>query len=164
MSLKALGLPAAIITAALVLDQGSKFLIQAVRADASNWSTYLAGVEITYVENSGILAGLFPGTALFVALVSPLLLVPFLLIGLKAQQYGFLGVSGLYLFIGGGIGNGIDRLLHGYVIDFIKLQSARTYIVFNLADLSVTVGLIILVGAFLEELWWASKVSTAESA
>lgn len=48
--------------------------------------------------------------------------------------------------IGGGLGNLIDRVLHGYVVDFIVL---KPFPVFNVADLGITVGLVALFGTMM---------------
>ncbi len=54
--------------------------------------------------------------------------------------------------IGGGLGNLIDRVLYGYVVDFIVL---RPLPVFNIADIGITVGLVVLFGT----MWLSSRKS-----
>ena len=52
----------------------------------------------------------------------------------------------LSLILGGAIGNVIDRLLHGHVIDFIQLHAAGWYFPsFNIADSAITVGAVLLI-------------------
>jgi signal peptidase II len=52
----------------------------------------------------------------------------------------------LALILGGAVGNVIDRVLHGYVIDFIQVHYGRAYFPsFNIADSAITVGAILLV-------------------
>jgi signal peptidase II len=52
----------------------------------------------------------------------------------------------LALILGGAIGNVIDRVLHGYVIDFIQVHYGRAYFPsFNIADSAITLGAILLV-------------------
>ena len=52
----------------------------------------------------------------------------------------------LALILGGAIGNVIDRMLHGYVIDFIQVHYGRAYFPsFNVADSAITVGAILLI-------------------
>jgi len=52
----------------------------------------------------------------------------------------------LALILGGAVGNVIDRLLHGYVVDFIQLHYADAYFPsFNVADSAITVGAILLI-------------------
>ncbi len=61
--------------------------------------------------------------------------------------------SGLALVLGGAIGNVVDRLVHGYVIDFLLFYyRAWQYPAFNVADSAITIGVILIVvdGMFLE--------------
>lgn len=52
----------------------------------------------------------------------------------------------LALIMGGAIGNVIDRLLHGYVVDFIQVHYGNAYFpTFNVADSAITVGAILLI-------------------
>lgn len=52
----------------------------------------------------------------------------------------------LALILGGAVGNVIDRLLHGYVVDFIQVHAAGWYFPsFNIADSAITVGAILLI-------------------
>ena len=54
--------------------------------------------------------------------------------------------AALTLILGGALGNVIDRLLHGYVIDFILLHwNDRYFPAFNLADMAITAGAVILI-------------------
>ena len=52
----------------------------------------------------------------------------------------------LALILGGALGNVIDRLLHGYVVDFIQVHYQRSYFPsFNVADSAITIGAILLI-------------------
>ena len=52
----------------------------------------------------------------------------------------------LALILGGAIGNVVDRLLHGYVVDFIQVHYERSYFPsFNVADSAITVGAALLI-------------------
>jgi len=54
--------------------------------------------------------------------------------------------AALALILGGAIGNVIDRLWHGYVVDFLQVHYARSYFpAFNVADSAITVGAILLI-------------------
>lgn len=58
----------------------------------------------------------------------------------------------LLLVLGGGIGNLIDRIFRGYVIDYIDVNNLLKFPVFNIADIFVVVGIaIIIIYLFLEE-------------
>jgi signal peptidase II len=60
--------------------------------------------------------------------------------------------AGLALILGGALGNVLDRIEHGYVVDFIHVHWGRAYFpAFNIADAAITVGAgLLLLDAFLE--------------
>ena len=64
---------------------------------------------------------------------------------LPAKGQGLLA-AGLSLILGGALGNVIDRVLHGYVIDFIRVHYEEHYFpAFNVADSAITIGAILIV-------------------
>ena len=96
-------------------------------------------VELRFVLNPGMAFSLLSGKQLFLiaATGAALLLVAYWLFfrsrGKKLQQ------AALILVLGGGIGNLIDRVLNGEVVDYINLLFMR-FAVFNFADICVCVG------------------------
>lgn len=65
----------------------------------------------------------------------------------------------LLLVLGGGIGNLIDRIFRGYVIDYIDVNNLLKFPIFNIADILVVIGIvIIIICLFLEETKNRSKV------
>lgn len=105
---------------------------------------------LTNVENTGAMLGFgqnFP-PILKIALfqVLPILVLLVLLIRiLRKKEMGPWLILGFALVIGGGIGNLVDRIAYGSVTDFfqIKLGFFKTGI-FNMADVSVTIGVLLL--------------------
>jgi signal peptidase II len=96
---------------------------------------------LTHVHNTGGAWGLFSNLSpLFVAMG---ILVPVLIIvfykRLMEKGIAWLIASGLIL--GGAVGNLIDRITYGYVVDFLDL---RFWPIFNVADIAITVGIGIL--------------------
>ena len=54
--------------------------------------------------------------------------------------------AGLGLIIGGALGNAIDRLAHGAVVDYLDLHAfGRHFFVFNLADAAINIGVVLLI-------------------
>ena len=65
---------------------------------------------------------------------------------LRKHGHQLLFASALSLILGGAIGNVIDRLVHGYVVDFIQVHYAQWYFpAFNVADSAITVGAFLLI-------------------
>ena len=138
--------------AALVgADQAIKFW--AVQALEPVGSTPLIPhvVELRFVLNQGMAFSLLSGKQLFLILATSaaLLLVAYWLFFRSRGKY--LQQAALILVLGGGIGNLIDRVLNGQVVDYINVLFMRLAVV-NFADICVCVGVALLVLViFLEE-------------
>ena len=125
----------------LSLDQFSKYLIRQNMSLAESIPVIKSIFHITYVENTGIAFGLFPqGQSLFVVISLIIILVIVFLERrkvLKSARERFC----LGLVLGGALGNLIDRLRFGFVIDFLDF---RVWPVFNFADSAVCIGGILM--------------------
>jgi len=72
---------------------------------------------------------------------------------LKKNQISTYGLIGLGLILAGGIGNLFDRVFRGFVVDYIDFTPLIKYPIFNLADVCVVVGCIIVgIGEFNERI------------
>jgi signal peptidase II len=68
----------------------------------------------------------------------------------KATEGGWIVATGFALILGGALGNLVDRVVHGHVIDFLLLHFGETVLfVFNLADAALTVGPVLLLLVYL---------------
>ena len=126
--------------AIILLDQLSKLLI----IDKSiNLIPNI--LSFTYTQNTGVAFGLIDNNLIFVILFN-IVILGIIIKFLKEnnENIDFVVLVSLILILSGGVGNLIDRLLRGYVVDFIKLEFIN-FPVFNLADISVTVGVLILI-------------------
>ena len=99
--------------------------------------------ELDFVKNYGAAFNIFSGNRIFLSLIS--ITISILLIYLILRKYPS-NLPDLYAYsfiLGGTFGNGIDRILRGFVIDFINLTFIN-FPVFNIADISINIGLIFL--------------------
>jgi signal peptidase II len=134
----------AIAVLILIADQFSKHIIQQAMRPGDFWSPlpFLGRLfRISYVTNTGAAFGLFPnqgGLLVVVALVVVVVIVAYYR-HLPAERW-LLHLS-LGLQLGGAIGNLLDRVRLGYVVDFIDVGF---WPVFNLADSAIVVGVAIL--------------------
>ena len=134
--------------AVIAADQALKaWVVQNIplNASAAEERALLPGiVHLTHIRNSGVAFGMFAGGRwLFVALLAAfcVLVVWALVRGkLAAPWERWLAV----LAMAGAIGNGIDRVLHGYVVDMFELEF-MDYAVFNIADIVINVCCILFV-------------------
>ena len=94
--------------------------------------------HITPTYNKGIAFGLFKDYNLYIFIsVSVITLFFILYILLMVRPKSYLFTSGLFLVLAGAVGNLIDRIIYGHVLDFIDF---RIWPVFNMADSAITIG------------------------
>lgn len=100
-------------------------------------------IKVTYLENTGAAFGVFGGKKFFLILMSIAVMIGILVIIFKNKIENKIFLLSTALVIGGGIGNLIDRVTYGYVIDYIKLSFFPS--VCNFADYCITFGIIGLI-------------------
>ena len=98
--------------------------------------------NLTYVENRGAAFGMLQNNQTIFILVAAIASI-FGLYYLHTKKVNNLGKIGILLFISGAIGNLIDRVRLGFVVDYLDFHIIWSY-VFNLADCFVVVGTILL--------------------
>lgn len=98
--------------------------------------------HLTLIHNRGAAFGILKNhTPLFIFIsILAVILISFTIQNNKSQKYSFYNIS-LTLILSGALGNLIDRLRLGYVIDFLDF---RIWPVFNVADSAITIGAILL--------------------
>lgn len=130
----------------VLIDQLSKILVHAKMNLYDSFTVIPSLLDLTYIRNEGIAFGInFPGSKIFF-IIFPILITFYLISLLKNKEFeDNTSQIALFLIIGGAIGNILDRILRGYVVDFIDfhINGAHWYI-FNVADASVTIGLLFL--------------------
>ena len=138
----------------IILDQLSKFWIRGNVAPYSDINIIADYFIITNVENSGAFLGLgsdfSPVIKSILLLALPVgVLVTVLVYIFKDTSIDKLSLIGYSSIIGGGIGNIYDRFLYGSVTDFLFIDLGGVFKtgIFNIADLSVTTGMILIVWA-----------------
>lgn len=105
-------------------------------------------LHLTYLENRGAAFGIFEGrTFWLVGVTGAVVLVLIVLLVLNKIHSPML-MWAMGLIIGGGIGNLIDRIFRGYVVDYIHLKFIH-FAIFNFADCCVVIGTALLVIYFL---------------
>lgn len=129
-----------IISIVILLDQATKFL--AVRFLQLNTPVPLIKnfLNLTLVHNRGAAFGLFQNQLFLFVFVS-LFAIGLILCNLKNKTNSIILKVSLSLILGGAIGNLIDRLRYGFVIDFLDL---RVWPVFNIADSVITIAAVVL--------------------
>jgi signal peptidase II len=130
----------AIVCSVVFLDQLSKLLALNFLQLNTPLSLIKNFLYLTLVHNRGAAFGILKNQLLLFILIS-FFTILFIFYQLKNKKSRFLSKLSLSLILAGAIGNLIDRLRFGYVIDFLDL---RFWPVFNLADSALTIGVIFL--------------------
>ena len=125
-----------------VLDQFIKFGVKSGIAENARIETFLPFLTLTNVKNFGAALGMLANGRYILIAVTLLIMIYFLYLIFKKKIRSHLFLIASSLIIGGGIGNLIDRLLLGYVVDYLSLSFFPP--VCNFADYSITAGIILL--------------------
>ena len=131
-----------IIALSIALDQISKQLVVHF-LDRGNPLEIIPGVfRFSYVENRGAAFGMLDDQRWVFMIVSTVAIAGLIVYLFKFAPKNMLLRVGLSLVIGGGIGNMIDRIAYGYVVDFLDFCAFPSIWkwVFNIADACVCVG------------------------
>ena len=102
---------------------------------------------IDLVRNYGAAFNIFSGSRIFlsfISIISTIILFYFIF----RKENKLINNYGLSFILAGSIGNGIDRILNGYVIDFIQIKFIN-FPVFNIADIVINLGVLILIISYL---------------
>ncbi|ELS32519.1 MULTISPECIES: signal peptidase II [Pseudanabaena] len=132
----------------LVLDQASKYLVVQYLKAGKSFPLIDGVVHFTYATNTGAAFSLFSGQIdwlKWVSMIVSLGLVAFGIFGKRLTRWEQVGYG---CILAGAAGNGIDRFVAGYVVDFIDIRIIR-FAIFNIADVSINVGLVCLAIAVL---------------
>ena len=143
----------------MTLDQVSKYAIR-INLELHESVTILAErLNLIYIENTGAAFGFlsnvsfpFKTTILVFAAIIALLYIAFYMVTLPSSQW--LARTGLSCILGGAMGNLIDRVRTGAVVDFIDLYWREWHFwAFNVADTAITIGVIMMI----IDLLWTEK-------
>lgn len=145
-----------VIAVLTAIDQLTKYaVIATVKVDGPK--EFLFGLfQLRYVENTGAAFSSFSdNTQLLTVFTVIILAVCLLLLMTKKLKPLFLNIC-LLLVIAGGLGNVIDRIVYGYVVDFIEPLFVN-FAVFNFADCCITVGAALIIIYEIYELFSEKK-------
>jgi len=141
-------LEATIILVVVALDQLTKLLVRAEIPVHGSVPVVPGLLNIVHVRNTGAAFGFlnaveFPYKAAVVALVATAALVGIALYAARMSSHERLARVGLALILGGAVGNLIDRLALGSVVDFVDVVIAGWHFwAFNVADSAITFGVV----------------------
>ncbi|MGX7058901.1 signal peptidase II [Vagococcus humatus] len=125
----------------VALDQWVKYWIVTHLALGETLFSDNSFLALTHIRNEGAAWSILEGKMWFFTIVTIVVIIGILyyLYQMK-HQYNFFTI-GLTLMLAGAVGNFIDRLRQGYVVDMFELQFIR-FPIFNVADIALTIGVV----------------------
>lgn len=127
----------------VALDQWTKHLAAFYLSSGKVLPVINHVIDFVYVENRGAAFGFFQNTRWFLVALTVIILIAIIVYILKNKKLDGLLMLSLTFIFAGGLGNLIDRIIKGYVVDFIRLLFVE-FPCFNVADTCVTLGGILL--------------------
>ena len=136
----------AIVFFLILADQAIKFLVVSLMELGESIPVFAGIFHITYIENPGAAFGLFANQRLVFIVAGLLVIAAACLMYRRLMSEKAIIRWGVALLLGGAVGNLIDRLRIGGVIDFLDF---RIWPVFNIADIGICVGVALLMYALI---------------
>lgn len=130
----------------IVLDQITKAAAQKQLKGGEAFSILKGVFELQYLENRGSAFGMLQGGRVFFVIMAAfvMIIIPYVYSKIPlTKRFFWLRVIAV-LYLAGAAGNAVDRVAHGYVIDFFYF-SLIDFPIFNVADIYVTVGTFLLI-------------------
>ena len=125
----------------ILSDQFTKHIIDINHTSYIN--NDLLFFSIVYVKNYGAAFNILNGSRIFLSTISTIITLFLIYFILYKKNLSNLDLFSYSFILAGTIGNGIDRITKGYVIDFINLNFID-FPVFNIADISINIGFIFI--------------------
>lgn len=128
----------------VVLDQLIKILVDKYMLFGDTIPVIGDFFHITYVQNRGIAFGIFQGKVDIISIATVIAIIGIIVYFFKNVKKSNLFERLAYIFIiSGAVGNMIDRLFRGYVVDMLDFRGIWSF-VFNIADVYINLGVILL--------------------
>ena len=125
----------------VLIDQTTKYLMFYNKKIIINKDFLL--FKLDFVKNYGAAFNIFSGNRIFLSLISILFSILLIYLIFRKNSLNSFDLYSYSFILGGTIGNGIDRIYKGFVVDFINLNIIN-FPVFNIADISINIGFIFL--------------------
>ena len=153
----------AVIAAVIGLDQLTKWLTVVNLAEYESFPVWQDVFHFTYVKNTGMAFGMLKDHRWVFMVFSTIAIVALIVYLFRFRPESRWMQISMAMIIGGGIGNMIDRIFLGYVIDFIDVTLIN-FAVFNVADSFVCVGAGIMIVCLIIDLIKEIKLEKAQKA
>jgi signal peptidase II len=125
----------------IVIDQGTKIIVRSRLAIGKNIPILGNVFSIEHIQNPGALFGMFPSSTRFFIVLS-VFVTALIIFFIFRSPFSSFQLFTFGLIVGGIVGNLIDRIVFGYVTDFLYITH---WPIFNFADSAIDIGLVLFV-------------------
>lgn len=137
----------------LILDQITKYIITKTMQIGDSFELIPNFLNITSHRNSGAAWGILSGKIAFFYIITVVILIVLIVFYIKEAKHNLLMQVAISLLFAGALGNFIDRVLNGEVVDFVDTYIfSYNFPIFNVADSSLTIGVLLIIIALLKDM------------
>lgn len=137
----------------LILDQITKYIITKTMQIGDSFELIPNFLNITSHRNSGAAWGILSGKMAFFYIITVVILIVLIVFYIKEAKHNLLMQVAISLLFAGALGNFIDRVLNGEVVDFVDTYIfSYNFPIFNVADSSLTIGVLLIITALLKDM------------
>ncbi|EGQ4267060.1 lipoprotein signal peptidase [Staphylococcus pseudintermedius] len=155
-----IGLSLFITLIILIGDQLTKFIIRTQMTLGESFAVVPKFLYITSHRNNGAAWGILSGKMTFFYIITIIVLIALIVFYIKEAKNNMLMQIAVSLLFSGALGNFIDRVSSGEVVDFIDtVIFGYDFPIFNIADASLTIGVVLLIIVLLKDQNQKGKVS-----
>ncbi|MHB7915010.1 signal peptidase II [Staphylococcus haemolyticus] len=138
--------------AILIIDQVTKRIIATTMNIGDSYEVIPNFLNITSHRNNGAAWGILSGKMGFFYIITIFILIVLVLFYIKEAKYNLFMQVAISLLFAGALGNFIDRLVNGEVVDFVDTNIfGYDFPIFNVADSSLTIGVLFIIIALLKD-------------
>lgn len=147
-----IGLSLIVAIVILIIDQLTKKIITAIMNIGDSYEVIPHFLNITSHRNNGAAWGILSGKMGFFYIITLIILAVLIIFYIKETKYNAFMQVAISLLFAGALGNFIDRVFNGEVVDFIDTNIfGYDFPIFNVADSSLTIGVIFVIIALVKD-------------
>lgn len=139
----------------VILDQIVKLIISSKMILNQTYIVIKNFFSITLVHNTGAAFSILNNSTIILIIIGILALIGLIFYIKKIEKIDNVDIFTYSLLMGGIVGNLIDRIIHGYVIDYLSFKFGSYYFpIFNFADICIVISVIIIIIKMIKEDLW----------
>ncbi len=135
----------------IFIDQYTKYFVLNNSKTIINKNFIL--FKLDFIKNYGAAFNILSGSRIFLSIISVIFSILLIYLILRKDSLKSLEYYAYSFILGGTIGNGVDRIIKGFVVDFINLNIIK-FPVFNVSDISINIGFFLLIYSFFKINRW----------